>query len=293
MEIIELYRNYIDEFADDIEKIKSNVCDIVNTYNNTSSKYKTGDFKILIEKIDSDMVQLSLDCMEKGYKNESYIDKIQDDEKRAIVIISMLDFLKKLYDREKISDEVFYDTISDVMFRIEDYEKRFGKYGLEDYEGKWLLRIFYLKIFKLGCLQFEISKIDLRELIKKGNVPQKYEDVFSNDLIEVHIMENEDISPYSCRKSFELADEFFDANLHYYACYSWILAKNLDKILKENSNILSFRKNFEFIIYEDDCKMAKERAFKKFDPNRMTSLQKGLLENPECMGMGLGIMKRN
>lgn len=188
---------------------------------------------------------------------------------------------------------MLFQTISDLIFRISDYKLRNGKYGLEGFEGKWLIRMFYLNIFKLGSLQFETARINLKELNINNNDLGEFEDIINEEVIMVHIMENEDISYESCVKSFGLADEFFSNEYKCYACYSWLLYENMKKILKPSSKILQFQSIFEKIINFDSSDMAKERVYKNYDENNPTSLQKSMIIHPECMGVGFGIKARN
>lgn len=65
-----------------------------------------------------------------------------------------------------------------------------------------------MNIFKLGSLQFEISNLQEENIDINSDDLGDCADVLDNDVIMVHIMENEDISYESCVKSFGLADEF-------------------------------------------------------------------------------------
>lgn len=292
MDTINLFNEYVKLNIYKTYELKSRIYQIIKEYDETTEKYKSCDMSYLIEKISPDILKEACKCIEKGYEADSYIQNLSD-ELIAVVLVSMLDFLKKSYEREKIDEKVFFQTISDLIFRISDYKLRNGKYGLEGFEGKWLLRMFYLNIFKLGSLQFETARINLKELNINNNDLGEFEDIINEEVIMVHIMENEDISYESCVKSFGLADEFFSNEYKYYACYSWLLYENMKKILKPSSKILQFQNFFEIITNIDDPSMAKERVYKNYDKNNETSLQQNLRFHPECMGVGFGIKARN
>ena len=292
MDTINLFNEYVKLNIDKTYELKSRIYQIIKEYDETTEKYKSYDMSYLIEKISPDILNEACKCIEKGYEADSYIQNLSD-ELIAVVLVSMLDFLKKSYEKEKIDEKVFFQTISDLIFRISDYKLRNGKYGLEGFEGKWLIRMFYLNIFKLGSLQFETARINLKELNINNNDLGEFEDIINEQVIMVHIMENEDISYESCVKSFGLADEFFSNEYKYYACYSWLLYENMKKILKPSSKILQFQNFFEIITNIDDSSMAKERVYKNYDKNNETSLQQNLRFHPECMGVGFGIKARN
>lgn len=292
MDTVKFLNEYLQSNIDKTEELKSRIYQIIKDYDETTVKYKSCDMDYLIEKISPDILNEACKCIEKGYEADSYIQNLSD-ELIAVVLVSMLDFMKKSYEREKIDEKVFFQTISDLIFRISDYKLRNGKYGIEGFEGKWLLRMFYLNIFKLGSLQFETGRINLDEMKMKQEDLKEFEDIVNKDVIMVHIMENEDISRESCEKSFELADEFFSDEYKYYVCYSWLLYENMRDVLKQSSKILQFQNLFEKIINIDDSSMAKERIYKNYDKNNETSLQKNMIIHPECMGIGFGIKARN
>lgn len=288
MDTVKFLNEYVQSNIDKTEELKSRIYQIIKDYDQTTEKYKSCDMDYLIEKISPDILNEACKCIEKGYEADSYIQNLSD-ERIAVVLVSMLDFMKKSYEREKIDEKVFFQTISDLIFRISDYKLRNGKYGLEGFEGKWLLRMFYLNIFKLGSLQFETGRINLDEMKMKQEDLKEFEDIVNKDVIMVHIMENEDISRESCEESFGFADEFFSDEYKYYVCYSWLLYENMRGILKQSSKILQFQNLFEKIINIDDSSMAKERIYKNHDKNNETSLQKNMKLHPECMGVGFGI----
>lgn len=226
MNIISLFEIYKQSNTDNITEIKENIHQIIKDYDEKTEKYKSCDIKNLIEKIDLEVLNNAYKCLECGYRTDSYIQELSD-ENIAVVLVSMLDFLKKMYEEKNIDIAVFYQTISDLIFRISDYKNRNNKFGLEGFEGKWLLRIFYMNIFKLGSLQFEISNLKEENIDINSDDLGDCADVLDNDVIMVHIMENEDISYETCKKSLENANKFFSDDYKYFVCYSWLLYEDM------------------------------------------------------------------
>ena len=75
-----------------------------------------------------------------------------------------------------------------------------------------------------------------------------------DNIIDVHIPKGDSLSMDECKRDFKASEEFFakyfpEYSYRYYACFSWMLDKNLKNFLSENSNILKFQKFFE-VVYE-------------------------------------------
>ena len=84
----------------------------------------------------------------------------------------------------------------------------------------------------------EYSKKEWRLLFKKGD-----------PVISVHISNKGALTQEACEESYERAKEIFKtcySEFEYKAfhCHSWLLDKQLQKFLPENSNILSFQKKY-------------------------------------------------
>lgn len=71
-------------------------------------------------------------------------------------------------------------------------------------------------------------------------------------MISIHIPSDADFSPSSVSASIKRAKFFFtkvypDLKNAEYRCHSWLLDKQLEKMLGETSNILSFQSLFEIL----------------------------------------------
>ena len=117
----------------------------------------------------------------------------------------------------------------------------------------------------------------------------------------MHIPEGEPLLDEECGKSFAEADRFFGPEYTMYDCESWLLSPKLQKLLKQQSNILKFQNRFEVekIIYPF-CQ-AEERVFGEIREDKenypeQTSLQravKQLVMTGEDVGIGYGVIYRN
>ena len=148
------------------------------------------------------------------------------------------------YKEHGISEEILLDTLSDILTWVYTYRKISGKLGLE--ECDWLKLHLSFKLFKLGRLQFcfDTFREDCPQIGKKTG----------ENVIAVHIPENGKLIIEDCLYSIEHAKEFFskyfpEFSYEYFTCNSWLLDKDLEEMLGENSNIVKFAKLFN-ILYQ-------------------------------------------
>jgi hypothetical protein len=78
----------------------------------------------------------------------------------AVVIVSGLTNLQRIYRERNIPDYILQDTLSDVQITMEEYYTRYGCYGTGTYRMGWLLYHFAGRLFRLGRLQFIHKKYD-------------------------------------------------------------------------------------------------------------------------------------
>lgn len=288
--------NFLDTL--DIDILKKEIEFSVYEYNKIPTNYPAiKEIFDLIKSIEKNDIKLSQDALLDGYSNngrKTYIMSLKPDEIAKINLV-LLPFLKNEYRKNNIDLSIFYSTISDIFLRLSNHQKKYSKLGLESSEGNWLLRIFFMNIFKLGSLQFEKYMLNFSDFTDTKKVDQNILERFDKqDLLSIHIMEGEDISDKSVKNSLDLARQFFGRKYRYFYCRSWLLYDGLKDLLPESSNILSFAKNFDIIFKEDDKTMAEERIFGdtfSHTSKNITTLQKNALSNPQSLGVGVGIIR--
>lgn len=279
-----------------LDKLKYNLVSILDKYNEKIKRYSAKEiiFKE-IRKIDEDIINLG----ETILKNDFEIRESISDCKLALIMLGLLPCLKEEYTRKNIDEDIFYNTISDLIFRLgKNYEKN-GKFGISRYEFSWLSRIFRMRIFKFNSLQFEKYKIDFNAIAHLIQVDiETYKKYNNRDVLFIHVMEHVDISKKSCDLSFNLADAFFGERFREYYCCSWLLFDGMEKCLNNKLNILNFKKRFKILANSSNICGAIEKVFntnnlddlKNFAPK--TSLQRNILKSKNSMGLGIGIIKR-
>lgn len=209
----------------------------------------------------------------------------------------------EVYDRYReqgISEKVFWDTFFDIRFWCENAEREFAILGLSEYE--WFYRHIDMVLFRFGRLQFEEMEsgdpfISMVEGKKSDSLAVNRRKMAVEKVINIHIPQGEPLIWEECKKSLEMAREFFGDNM-LYVCHSWLLYPGLDAVLSETSNIREFRKHFKIIQTDYREREAEWRVFGKVLKNvadypEETSLQKRVKEyllSGKALGNGWGIL---
>ena len=171
------------------------------------------------------------------------------------------------------------------------YER--GYDGIRISQMLWASYFINLRIIEVGSLQYEL--VDINPITNK-----------KEKCIKIHIPRNTDLEIKNVKKSLikskdELAKYFKLNNLEYY-CESWLLSKEVLKLLNNNSNILKFSNLFD-IKSGSDCKkdilnfVFNEALPVKYEALKdNTSLQrnlKDLLVNNGIIKIGIGRLKED
>lgn len=185
-------------------------------------------------------------------KIDNYDTKEKNGKKNFLSYLYMCEELSKQYKQKGISEEILYDTLSDIGRWLDTWSEL--EEGLYLGELNWLKRHLSMKLFKLGRLQFAFGEAicDLAEKnIKKGD-----------NVIEVHIPADGPLLKSECEKSFDMAKKFFqefypDYKYKYFTCHSWLMDSSLKNLLKKDSNMLMFQDLFEVFEPEESYSILK------------------------------------
>ncbi len=167
------------------------------------------------------------------------------------LVYAFLPVIYNRYEKKGISDEIFYDTMSDIRIWIDDHKARTGEDGL--YELNWIMHHMNMIIFRIGRLQYQ--KFIWPFSFSYNNHGEKIS--FGDKFINMHIPRGEKLDYDECVKSLDMAKEFFSEYFpefpnHRYACHSWLLYPGNKNFMPEKSNILKFAELYE-IIDEKEC----------------------------------------
>jgi hypothetical protein len=148
---------------------------------------------------------------------------------------------KQLYKEMNISDDIFFDTMSDITIWAKVCKRDFNMWGLR--ESNWLKNHLRAQLFRLGRMQYHTIKFN------RDSYHNDYIDIKRGDtVINMHIPEGEPLTKERRIDSYKKACEFFKLNI--IVCDSWLLYPKPREFLPPTSNILSFMDDFD--IFDSD-----------------------------------------
>ena len=170
--------------------------------------------------------------------------------------------LRKLYRERGISDRIWFDSMSDLKWKLWECKAVKGMWG--SFVAIWFPRFFNLTRFALGRLQFEVVEFD-GEYQKDGKTLKK-----GDKVINVHIPRTlTPLSKESRDDAYSQAAEFFkdmtDGTPIAFVCSSWLLYPEAEKILPPHSNIRGFMADYDIIRSRVDDEGDYHNMWRLFD----------------------------
>ncbi len=160
-------------------------------------------------------------------------------------------FTRKLYEQRGIPYKIFFDTMTDIKWKLLECKKLNGVWGSA--RAAWYKDFFELKRFTLGRLQFELKTFMPEHYSKNGHSLSK-----GDTVINMHIPSCGPLLPEACHAAYDEAAEFFkDAFAGRpvaFVCNSWLIFPRHREFLPANSNLLKFMDDFDIISYTIDEK---------------------------------------
>ncbi len=188
--------------------------------------------------------------------------------------------IKRLGKKERVllkygmsPERVFFDTVSDIRIWQEVYKRKTLKTGLT--ELKWVANCVKGDLYRFERLQFEPDK--------------------NTSIVHIHIPEGEKLDIEKCKKSIDLAKDFFEGYSGF-DCLSWLLSPKILQLLSKDSNIRKFQALFDVKYINYSFAQASERVLEAGDEKGQRSslylkLKEYLKENSDP-GMGYGVIER-
>lgn len=243
-----------------------------------------------LETLDAEKInKLSDICLDKGFN----ILERHNHLTRLAVILTLAVRIKERYEKAGISDEVYYDTMSDIKIWCEHN----GNKGLKNY--RWLKNHVSFELFRIGRLQFQLYNCKNKTLLYN-----KLPFSFGDKLVYIHIPEGERLEKRKCLDSLERADEFFKAYFpqycyKYYFCESWLLFEGNRDFMAKDSNIVAFMSLFRLCYSVSIDVQAIERIYGKRQIFKSryaenTDLQKRAKQymlKGKKLGIGIGVIE--
>ena len=226
-------------------------------------------------------------------QNAGYLANVHKYTSGLLIYMCMSKHLKKLYEERGISDQIFYDSMLDLRYKLEECKAVRGMVG--SFVAWWFPGFFDLTRFALGRLQFEV--------VKFGHNYDKNGIVLTPDskVINVHIPRTgTPMDKESCDAAYAQAREFFKEEAGEncpFICHSWLLFPEHANILPKHTNVYRFFSEFD--VFESGENEGDDlwRLFDTEDrnPNRLptdTSLRRNYVEHMKKggkLGWGLGV----
>ena len=144
--------------------------------------------------------------------------------------------VRKNFQAKGISEEVYYDTMSDIGYKVPECKKRFGVYGISTFT--WYHWIFK-NTYKLGRLEYAVINLAVdsyKHYAKKGDI-----------IYGCHIPSGEPLTYDSVMESLKKAYRFFKCEKYMVVqCESWMMSPPLYReVFPEGSNLRMFYELFD------------------------------------------------
>lgn len=200
------------------------------------------------KEYDADFLKALADLDEASVTPISGLDtKREPSAKNLLLVLYCCEELEAKYKEEGLPEEVFADTIADIVIWTKEWTAIKGELALGTLD--WISHHLNMRLFKLGRLQYYPTQIktDVKELgVATGE-----------DVLDVHIPASGKLTAEECEASFEAAKNFFskyrpEKEFKCFTCHSWLLDDTLKKYLPESSNILRFGDMFIKLKNDDD-----------------------------------------
>ena len=153
------------------------------------------------------------------------------------------------YLAEGISEEVFFETFSDLRYKTLECKENKGVFG--NFVSFWYPIFYSCDIVKLGRLEYETRTFGENERAIPGvdiRPGQKF--------LNIHIPSSGEPFDKAARlESYKLAYDFFrelrGEGPLVCMCHSWLLYPEYKNVLPKNSNIVSFMEDFRILEVDD------------------------------------------
>ncbi len=163
-----------------------------------------------------------------------------------IYILECTGYAYEDFKAKNISDDVFYNTMADIVYKVKECKICMGVYGI--FVPDWFKGFLEVKRFGLGRLQYDLWEHKEEAITLNGF---RVEPGFKT--IACHIPSSGPLTNEAVLDSFKKAYEFFSDRVKdgilLIECFSWLLFPDYQPIFKECAkNTYSFNNNF--YIYE-------------------------------------------
>ena len=238
--MIEYVLSFMNELGFDKEAVESLSADIEKIYANEEAKAL---FAGAVDDYERD-IRSNYTELREAAKRAGEIVGVHAYSAELLLFICFSKHLRELYRLRGISDRIWFDSMSDLKWKLWECKAVKGIWG--SFVAGWFPGFFNLTRFALGRLQFEIVAFD-GEYEKNGKALKK-----GDKVINVHIPRTlTPLDKESRDDAYAQAAEFFrnmtDGAPIAFVCSSWLLYPEAEKILPAHSNIRGFMADYDII----------------------------------------------
>lgn len=202
---------------------------------------KTSKFLKIVERYNSksfDFTEMLEDTKSLALKND-----ICEYSAYMLLLLCMSPKLHERYTKKGIDDKIFYETMADLRYKLEECILVRGKIGT--FVPQWYKGFFEMRIFALGRLQFEINHTWFECTVDGIDIPK------GTKVLSVHIPRTNTRLEHSLvidsyRQAAQFFKEEFDESI-IFICNSWLLYPWNRTILKDDSNLAQFYDDFTVV----------------------------------------------
>lgn len=161
-----------------------------------------------------------------------------------ILFLAMCRGLHERYTQRGISDDIFYNTVSDLKYKCEECRLLYGIFGT--FVAPWFPGFFMLERFAFGRLQIETAQLGC-DCEYNGHSFTKESKVLSIHIPRTGtpLLHDEVLRSYRMAAEF-FADEFKNEPM-LFVCHSWLLYPWNMTVLSPKSNLYAFCSDFTII----------------------------------------------
>ncbi|MBQ7353777.1 MAG: DUF5596 domain-containing protein [Clostridia bacterium] len=180
-----------------------------------------------------------------------------------LVFICLSKHLKSLYEKKGISQDVFYESMCDLRYKLDECKTVKGIIG--SFVAWWFPGFFNMTRFGLGRLQFELTDFANDEYEKDGKKLKR-----GDRVIGVHIPRSlKPIDKESCDNAYKMAADFFKNDITNnpiaFVCHSWLLYSKTLEVFPQKTNTYRFAHEYDILWDTHDKEGEYNDAWRLFD----------------------------
>ena len=200
-------------------------------------------FEALLKRYEDDMLT-DFKAQIADMKTISEMLGIHEYVGNAVLIIALTKQLKVYYAQKGFSDELFYRTMNDILYKTLECKESKGLYGI--FVPDWYMFFFHLRTFSMQRLQFQTTRFG-REYTD-GDVTLTPDTI----VMAVHIPRTGTPMDHDLvLQDYAEAAKFFVENGYVekpvFTCTSWLLFSRHREMLSEKSNIIKFMNDYTIL----------------------------------------------